>query len=317
MTFLYNLEFMELKTLAIFLFFFSLYSCQHKQMLENNFEDRINLIETNPHLYLLKLDTTKHYYINNSNEATDFLLSALTLNYINNDCYPQKKALLKSIQIFKKEKLVQQQLEAQYLLAEIYKNEKDLTNEIYTIEEAIHTASQFNDKKWLFYLYSYLAEMYINKYNTLKFIKYQTLANQCIKEMDDRNMSIYTKVLAAKNLLYTEQYQSSYDQLKEIESDISKRNTYYNEIKRLQGIALYKMHQLGACIEKMKEASRTEKSSEKLFVCHSILTYCYYQKKDFENAEKHKKIAMGYDTSTKTGVAGIEFYTLCAEFGAV
>lgn len=76
----------------------------------NNFEDRINLIETNPYLYLSKLDTTKHYWINNSNEATDFLLSALTLNYINNDCYPQKKTLLKSIQIFKKEKLVQQQL---------------------------------------------------------------------------------------------------------------------------------------------------------------------------------------------------------------
>ena len=56
-------------------------------------------------------------------------------------------------------------------------------------------------------------------------------------------MSISTKVLAAKNLLYTEQYQSSYDKLKEIESSISKNNTYYNEIKRLQGIALYKMHQ--------------------------------------------------------------------------
>lgn len=134
----------------------------------------------------------------------------------------------------------QQQLEAQYLLAGIYRNEKDLTNEIYTIEEAINTASRIDDKEWLFYLYSYLGDIYIKKYNTLKFIKYQTLANQCIKDIDYRNMSISTKVLAAKNLLYTEQYQSSYDKLKEIESSISKNNTYYNEIKRLQELPYIK-----------------------------------------------------------------------------
>jgi hypothetical protein len=150
-------------------------------MSENNFDDKIILIENNPQLYLSKLDTTKQNHINNSREATDFLLSALTLNYINNDCYPQKELLLKSIQIFKKGKMSQQQLEAQYLLAGIYRNEKDLTNEIYTIEEAINTASRIDDKEWLFYLYSYLGDIYIKKYNTLKFIKYQTLANQCIK----------------------------------------------------------------------------------------------------------------------------------------
>lgn len=283
-------------------------------MSENNFDDKIILIENNPQLYLSKLDTTKQNHINNSREATDFLLSALTLNYINNDCYPQKELLLKSIQIFKKGKMSQQQLEAQYLLAGIYRNEKDLTNEIYTIEEAINTASRIDDKEWLFYLYSYLGDIYIKKYNTLKFIKYQTLANQCIKDIDYRNMSISTKVLAAKNLLYTEQYQSSYDKLKEIESSISKNNTYYNEIKRLQGIALYKMHQWDSCIESMEEASRTGKSSEHLFTCHSIQTYCYYLKNDLENAQKHRKMAIEYDTNTETGITGIEFYTLCAEF---
>lgn len=309
-----NFKCMKPKLYLIFLLLCSLYSCQHKQLSENNFEDKIVLIETNPRLYLSKLDTTKHDRITNSREATDFLLSALTLNYINNDCYPQKEPLLKCIQIFKEEKLVQQQLEAQYLLAEIYRNEKALTDEVYTIEEAINTASRIDDKEWLFYLYSYLGEMYINKYNTLKFIKYQTLANQCIKDMDAQNMSISTKVLAAKNLLYTEQYQRSYDRLKKIESDINKSNIYYNEIKRLQGVALYKMHRLDACIESMEEAVRTEKSSGKLFVCHSILTYCYYRKNDLVNAEKHRKLAMDYDTNVDTGVTGIEFYTLCAEF---
>lgn len=217
---------MKPKVYLIFLLLCSLYSCKHRQLSENNFDDKIAIIENEPQLYLSKLDTTKQNPINNNKEATDFLLSALTLNYINNDYYPQKELLLKSIQIFKREKQVQQLLEAQYLLAGIYRNEKNLTNEVYTIEEAINTASRIDDKEWLFYLYSYMGDMYIKKYNTLKFTKYQTLANQCIKDIDYRDMSISTKVLAAKNLQYTEQYQSSYDKLKEIESGISKNNTY-------------------------------------------------------------------------------------------
>ncbi|WP_289073927.1 LuxR C-terminal-related transcriptional regulator [uncultured Bacteroides sp.] len=305
---------MKPKVYLILLLLCSLYSCKHRQLSENNFDDKIAIIENDPQLYLSKLDTTKQNPINNNKEATDFLLSALTLNYINNDYYPQKELLLKSIQIFKREKQVQQLLEAQYLLAGIYRNEKNLTNEVYTIEEAINTASRIDDKEWLFYLYSYMGDMYIKKYNTLKFTKYQTLANQCIKDIDYRDMSISTKVLAAKNLQYTEQYQSSYDKLKEIESGISKNNTYYNVIKRLQGISLYKMHQWDSCIESMEEASRTEVSSRHLFTCHSILTYCYYLKNDLENAEKHRKAAIKYDTNTETGVTGIEFYTLCAEF---
>lgn len=41
-------------------------------------------------------------------------------------------------------------------------------------------------------------------------------------------MSISTQVQVAKKLLYIEQYQDSYDKLKEIESRINKDNIYYN-----------------------------------------------------------------------------------------
>ncbi|MDY3266582.1 MAG: LuxR family transcriptional regulator [Phocaeicola sp.] len=282
-------------------------------MSESSFDDKIFLIENNPQLYLSKLDTIKQNNISNSKEATDFLLSALTINYINNDSYPQKGLLLKCIQVFKKEKMTQQQLEAQYLLAGIYRSEKDLTNEVYTIEEAINAAARIDDKEWLFYLYSYLGDMYMSKYNTLKFIKYQTLANQCIKDIDFQDMSISTKVQVAKNLLYTQQYEDSYNKLKYIEATISKNNTYYNDIKRLMGITLYKTHKWDSCIEELSESLITEKSSVHKFICHSLLTYCYYHKNDIENADRHKKMAIEYDTNTETGLTGIEFYTLCAE----
>lgn len=301
----------------IFLIFFHLcflYSCQHKQLPVNTFDDQILLIENNPQFFLSKLDTTRKNRISNGKEATDYLLLALTHNYINSDCYPQKELLLKSIQIFKKEKLYQQQLEAQYLLAGIYRNESNLTKEVYTIEDAINTAGLIDDQEWLFFLYSYLGDMYVSKYNTLKFIKYQTLANQCIKDIDFSELSIPTKIQVAKNLLNIGQYKNSYDILMEIASGINKSNVYYNDVKRLIGIALYKTHKWDSCIEALCEVLATENSSLYKFICHSLLTYCYYQKNDMKNAEKHKKMAIEYDQNSETEQTGIEFYTLCAEF---
>lgn len=51
-----------------------------------------------------------------------------------------------------------------------------------------------------------------------------------------------------------------------------------------------------------------------LFVCHSILTYCYHSINDLANAYKHRKLAIQYDTDPETNFAEIEFYKLCAEF---
>lgn len=199
-----------------------------------------------------------------------------------------KRAITKSIRIFKAEKLVQQQLEAQYLLAGVYRKEKDLTNEVRVIEEAINLANQESDNEWLFYLYSYLGEMYINQFNMFRFVKYLTLANQCIKDVALADMSLATKIQLAKNLLYTEHYHESHEILKELEYSVGKNNTYYNDIKRLLGVVLYKMNQLDSCIEKLNDALVTEKSLRHLFTCHSILTYCYYTKNDLVKAEQHK-----------------------------
>ena len=209
---------------------------------------------------------------------------------------------------------MQQQLEAQYLLAGVYRREKELTNEVHVIEEAIYLANQEDDKEWLFYLYNYLGDMYINQFNMFQFVKYLTLANQCIKDVPLADMSISTKIQLAKNLLYTGNYNESYEILEELEYNVGKNNTYYNDIKRLLGVVLYKMNQLDSCIEKLNDALATEKSMSHLFTCHSILTYCYYKKNDLAKAEQHKKLAKKYDTDEDIRLSEIEFYTLCAEF---
>lgn len=308
---------MKLKIYLLLLPISILLSCNRGHLSTYNFDEKILFIENDPHLYLSRIDTTGFPQIKNGKEATDFILSALTLNYMNNDCYPSKEQLQTSIRIFKAEKLPQQQLEAQYLLAGVYRKEKDLSHEVDVIEEAIELANQEGDKEWLFYLYSYLGDMYINQFNMFQFVKYLTLANQCIKDIAPADMSISTKIQLAKNLLYTEHYHDSYEILKDLENDVSRNNTYYNDIKRLLGVALYKMNQLDSCIEKMNDALVTEKSLKHLFTCHSILTYCYYKKNDLAKAEQHKKLAKKYDTDEDIRLSEIEFYTLCAEFAKV
>lgn len=293
--------------------FLFLFSCTQSTK-DNLFDAKVSIIENDPHSYLSRIDTTGFSQIRNGKEATDFILSALTLNYINDDCYPPIEQLQKSIRIFKAEKLVQQQLEAQYLLAGVYKKEKDMMNEVHVIKEAINLANQEGDNEWLFYLYSYLGDMYFNQFNMFQFIKYLTLANQCIKDTTLADMSLSTKIRFAKNLLYTEHYHESFEILKELEYNVGKNNTYYNDIKRLLGGVLYKMNQLDSCIEKLNDALATERSVKHLFTCHSILSYCYYTKNDLVKAELHKKLAKECDTDEDINLSEIEFYTLCAEF---
>ena len=148
--------------------------------------------------------------------------------------------------------------------------------EVQAIEKAIDIASQIEDKEWLCCLYGYLGDMYIRKYNMLKFIKYQTLANQCIEDIAFRDMDISTQVQTAKSFLYIGNHKKSYELLNLIESSIDKNNIYYNEIKCLQGITLFKTKQWALCIEKLQEAIILSQTDDFLFVCQFVIAlYCF------------------------------------------
>lgn len=91
-------------------------SCQQNNEEEDFFNNQITLLENNPRLYLSKIDSTQVTNLNNSKEATHFLLVSLANYYVNN-YYPPKEVLQKSIHIFTKKKLIQQQLESLLFLA--------------------------------------------------------------------------------------------------------------------------------------------------------------------------------------------------------
>ena len=142
----------------------TLYSCKSDNTANTAFDDKIILIENNPQQYLARIDTIRPNSVNDEKEATDFLLYSLAHNYINRNYYPSKELLLTSIQTFQRRNLPQQQLEALFLLAKIYRKEQDLSSEVHTIENAVRIAKSEEDSEWLFYLYSYLGDMYIRQY---------------------------------------------------------------------------------------------------------------------------------------------------------
>ena len=57
-------------------------SCQQNNEEEDFFNNQITLLENNPRLYLSKIDSTQVTNLNNSKEATHFLLVSLANHYI-------------------------------------------------------------------------------------------------------------------------------------------------------------------------------------------------------------------------------------------
>lgn len=304
---------MKYKTTASILIFmlFTLISCRKNHTDDKEFDRNISYVENAPSIYLSKNPITTPIHINDKKEATEFLLYALAQNYINEDCLPSKKLILKSIDVFRQEHLAQQELEALYLLSEIYKSQNDIDSVTTVIQDAIHTARRIDDKTWLFYLHYNLSKLYLNELNSQMFAKHRALANKYIQEIDPYDLSLSTKILIAENFINLQQYRECYEKLLEIESVINPQNVFYNKIKRLQGISLYKMQEWDSSIKIMEKLVNNEKSNKNKFTCHSILSYCYYQKKDFNNAEKHKDIAIKYNIYNINNFERIEFYSFC------
>lgn len=264
-------------------------ACQTHSSKEESFDECVLLMEYDPRLYLAKTDTIHPTIIKHEQDAINFLLTSLARNHLQENWYPSQEQLKLCIYFFQRKKWIHPQLETLLLLARSYQKEQKLDLEIATVEEGIGIALNAQDSDWLFRLYSYLGNKYFSQCNMIKFVKYQTLANQCIKEEDTDKNVISTKIQLAKGYLYINHYQKAYDLLQTLEIRIPKTHVYYNDMKRLLGIALYKQNQWEASIQKMQEAIITENLPKHLFVCHSILTYNYYFLGDLPNAQKHKK----------------------------
>lgn len=183
---------------GLILLLFALYACGKTYQDDTAFNDKITLLENHPEAILAQPDSTDFSRITTEKEATAFLLRSLARHYTSRDFYPEKEKLQECIRIFRSRNKVQQELEALFLLAETCKKENNTAEEIAAIEQGMKLAELADDPVWKFHLYNYLSDMYLRKYDMLKFIKNQALANQSIKEMNTDELDPFTLTLLGK-----------------------------------------------------------------------------------------------------------------------
>ena len=126
------------------------------------FDDKVLILENNPELLLVRM--TKDFLadrpITDEASATDFLVRTLAQVYTVYGTVPERERLEQCLAIFRSARKAQQQLETLYLLADIHRRNNDLRGELDIIQRSIDLAEAVNDPVWLFYLYSYLGDMY-------------------------------------------------------------------------------------------------------------------------------------------------------------
>lgn len=279
-----------------------------------SFGDRIALVESDPARFLSGMGPVDTVRITSPQEATDFLLYSLCRNYLDRTCFPQQERLQECIRIFGEKKSYGKMLEAMYLQAEAYHGANDLGKEVSTVEKAIDIALRAEDDVWQLYLYSHLSEMYFREYDLVRYVEYQTLANQCMEKIDLDRADVHVRLLAARNSIFSGNPSDAVPLLESSVESIGRTNVHYRECRRLLGLAYFRLERWQECVDEMNVAIEDEYVGKHLFMSYSILTYCYYSMGEIGKARECKRIAMQYDDDSVTGYGGIEFYKICAEF---
>ena len=262
---------------GLILLLFALYACGKTYQDDTAFNDKITLLENHPEAILAQPDSTDFSRITTEKEATAFLLRSLARHYTSRDFYPEKEKLQECIRIFRSRNKVQQELEALFLLAETCKKENNTAEEIAAIEQGMKLAELADDPVWKFHLYNYLSDMYLRKYDMLKFIKNQALANQSIKEMNTDELDPFTLTLLGKSYLYTDQLAKAETLLTRLKTSVSQQHICYTDICRLLGITYFKQKRWENAATELKAALASEKDSSHCFTCSSMLAFCQDQ----------------------------------------
>ncbi len=289
-------------------------SCQRRDRIAASFDDKITILENNPHAIRSQLDSCRIEHISTEREATTFLLQTLSRCYTDKRFEPDKDDLLLCNGIFAKRKRIQPQIETLYLLAGIYGRENNVNEEVAVIERALELARQDNDAVWMFHLYNYMSDMYRRQSDVLKFIKYQALALQSIKNTDVAELDVNTLMLLGKSYLYTGRLGVAESLLSDLAARVDRQNVYYGDIHELLGVALFRQSKYEAAAAEFGVALGEAVDRENLFLCNSMLALCNYHSGDTAMATLYKQRAEQYEGDNDCGLACIEFYRACAEF---
>ena len=240
-------------------------------------------------------------------EDIEQFLSESFVQFYTKDSIPDVKKLEEYSLVLMEKNDIPQQLKVLYLWTSIYEKANDLQMEVRTIEEAIQLALRHKESAWLFYLYGRLANMYYRTYDVSEYVKYQTLANKYIEDLDMDAFPLEGRLLMAKNYLYTKKYDEACAALESIDTD--SQHWLYAQMKVLLGITYSKMNLWKRSVSEVNEAlDKGGLSKGNMLLCYVTLAYCHSQIGDLESALYFKRIADSYDIDNLNGLTQIAIY---------
>lgn len=292
----------------------ALLSCKEGAKDTLSFEDTVAFMEGDPVQFLHKLDTASvNRDLHNEKDATVFLLKSMCENYVNNDLFPDVPKIEECVSLISDSKDVCKQLESLFFLAKVYRHEERNEDEISTINKALDIAKNNDDNKWIFYLYSYLSEIYLNNVDLIRYAEFQGKAKDFYKNEDLKQTDIYTRLAIGKTLFYNKKYDKAIEVFKNISQIIGEKHAYYGYNHFFQAMTHFMMGDWKSCINHTKIALPYVHKHTNLFVCYSMLTHCCYSLGRTQGVEEYKKKALEcYEKGGLTFIE-IEFYKICAE----
>lgn len=291
----------------------SLLSCSDKSTNSMSFEDTISLMENNPKQFLTKLGTSSSpSHLTDENDATAFLLKSMCKHYIDESVFPPIDTMEHCVSIISHSDDIIKQLESLLFLAQAYHHKNEMEHEIYVINKALTLAKNNDNSRWIFYLYNYLGDIYLNNVDLLKYAEYSNLAKEFYTNADVKGFDVYTKLLMGKAYIYNSKFNEAIDIFKDISQKIGEDHAYYAYNHYLLGVSYFKTRDWESCIHHIKTALPHIHKSHNLFLSYSMLTYCYYSTNNKEEADKYKQLAIEYDTINENSYIEIDFYRMCA-----
>lgn len=256
---------------------------------ETLFASQIDHLEDDPAVALEQMDTTGLQKIQTTAEAIRYLMKSLAEHYIQDNHWPDEYRMQQCIRLLRDNKSYEPLLEALYLLSNKYESEGRNEDQIASIEEAIALAQKKNDSVWLFFLYDNLSYMYLRQYNTLKYYKYQRLANKYIKSEEIHIFNLTTKILIGKNYLYLNKNKEAIAILESVNNIMKRNHIYYTYCQSLLGLAYIKGKQWEKGIQVLEESLEHVKDEENKIKIYMVLTDTYYQMGDKLKAVGYKE----------------------------
>lgn len=277
------------------------------------FDDKVLILENNPELLLVRMtkDSLADHPITDEASATDFLVRTLAQVYTVYGTVPDRERLEQCLAIFRSARKAQQQLETLYLLADIHRRDNDLRGELDIIQRSIDLAEAVNDSVWLFYLYSYLGDMYRREGDLVRFARYQETAKRCIASVPEVELDPHTRMLLARSELYTGQPGAALRLLLPLARETSEHHLRHAGVHRLLGMANFRLGRFGDAATDFRKSLTTERDTLHLFRCHTMLATCAFRMDSLETARRHCDLAAACRVPGVSDYALIDYYRLC------